>query len=291
MKKRSFGGSLEDILGVVTNNSKIIDIHQKLETIFLHEIHPGKYQPRKSFDQNSLKELADSIKEKGILQPIIVRKDGDAYEIIAGERRWRAAQIAGFKSVPAIICDIKDNDAIAFSLIENIQRQDLNPIEEALALKKLTEELSITHEAVAKSIGKSRAMVTNTMRLLNLAEPVQEMLIARQLEMGHARSLLSLPLDQQITLAELVIVKKMTVRAVELQVRSLQAKYCTNAKNIPQSNSAGDSSQLATLEEELFKKLGLITKIQLKTDGTGKFVCQFSNLNKLRSILSELNPI
>lgn len=288
MKKRSFGGSLEDILGVVTNNSKIVDIHQKLETIFLHEIHPGKYQPRKNFDQNSLKELADSIKEKGILQPIIVRKIRNEYEIIAGERRWRAAQIAGFKSVPVIICDIKDSDAIAFSLIENIQRQDLNPIEEALALKRLTEELSITHEAVAKSIGKSRAVVTNTMRLLNLAEPVQEMLIVRQLEMGHARALLSLPLDQQDTLANLIVTKKMTVRAVELLVRSLQTKNCISGKNIQQSNSVEDINQSVALEVDLFKKLGFVTKIQLKANGAGKFVCQFSSLNKLRDVLNKL---
>lgn len=291
MKKRSLGSSLEDILGAVTNNSKIAGMHQKLEMIFLHKIHPGKYQPRKNFDQDSLKELANSIKEKGILQPIIVRKSNDEYEIIAGERRWRAAQIAGFNSVPAVVCNIENNDAIAFSLIENIQRQDLNPIEEALALKRLTEELSITHEDVAKSIGKSRAMITNTMRLLNLAEPVQTMLITRQLEMGHARALLSLSLDQQNTVAELAIAKKMTVRAVEQQVRAIQAKNCNKGENIQKSDLVEKSNQLTLLEEELCKKLGLVTKIQLKANGNGKFVCQFSNLNKLRSILSKLKPI
>lgn len=294
MSRRVFGKELNDILNISKVSVKEIDpyltVHREFKILFPHEIIPGKCQPREHFDPNFLQELANSIKEKGILQPLIVRKLEDKYELIAGERRWRAAQIAGVKQIPVIICEIDDDQALACSLIENIQRQDLNPIEEALALKRLTEELSITHEAVAKSIGKSRTMVTNIMRLLNLAKSVQEMLIARQLEMGHARALLSLPLEQQTTLAKLVVAKKMTVRAVELKVRSLQEKNYSNVKNIKQSNLAEDVSQLVALEIELFKKLGLVTKIQLKTDGTGKFVCQFSNLNKLRSVLNKLNP-
>lgn len=295
MSRRVFGEELNDILSISKTSVKELDpyltVHREFKILFPHEITPGKCQPREHFDSSFLQELADSIKEKGILQPLIVRKLGDEYELIAGERRWRAAQIAGVKQIPVIVCEIDDDQALAYSLIENIQRQDLNPIEEALALKRLTEELSITHEVVAKSIGKSRAMVTNTMRLLNLAEPVQTMLITRQLEMGHARALLSLSLDQQNTVAKLAIAKKMTVRAVEQQVRTLQAKNCNNGKNIQKPDLAWESNQLTLLEEELCKKLGLVTKIQLKTNGTGKFTCQFSNLDKLKAVLNNLKSV
>lgn len=290
MSRRIFGEELNDILNISKVSVKEIDpyltIHREFKILFPHEIIPGKYQPRKNFDQNSLQELADSIKEKGILQPLIVRKLGSEYELIAGERRWRAAQIAGAKQIPVIICEIADNQALAYSLIENIQRQDLNPIEEAVALKRLTEELAITHEAVAKSIGKSRAMVTNTMRLLNLVEPVQDMLIAHQLEMGHARALLSLPPEKQITLAKQIVNKQMTVRAVEFQVRLLLTEDSFNIQKT-KKNNLENHDQLPDLEAELSKKLGFTTKIHLNPDGSGKFICQFLDVNKLKFIFSK----
>jgi ParB family transcriptional regulator, chromosome partitioning protein len=226
MARRTFGEGLNDVFGKTKAYIEEIEVssgvHREFKTVLPNEIKPGVYQPRRDFDQHSLQELADSIKEKGILQPLIVRKSGKGYEIIAGERRWRAAQMAGLDQIPIVICEINDNDALAFSLIENIQRQDLNPIEEAIALNRLIEEFTMTHEEVAKSIGRSRTMVTNMLRLLNLEDLVKEMLISHHLEMGHARALLSLSESKQITVAKFIVDKQMTVREAEAYVRLLQ---------------------------------------------------------------------
>ena len=291
MSRRILGTGLKDIFELVESNSNfnsdlisasVSDIHQKLKMVFPHEIHPGAYQPRRDFDQNSLQELAASIKEKGILQPLTVREVGVEYELIAGERRWRAAQLAGLKLVPIIACNINNNDALAFSLIENIQRQDLNPIEEATALKRLLEEFTMTHEAVAKSIGRSRAMVTNMLRLLNLAEPVKAMLITKRLEMGHARALLSLSQEQQINVASTVVAKHMTVRATENYVRSLQAN------SIIQTSTTEKPIKVLELEQELFGLLKPKTKIQINAKGEGKLTCYFSSIHDMEALIKQL---
>lgn len=286
MSRRVFGEELSDIFSISKLSAKNIDsypsVHREFRMVFPHEINPGKYQPRRNFDQNSLQDLANSIKEKGILQPLIVRKSGSEYELIAGERRWRAAQIAGLKQIPVVICEIDDNHALAYSLIENIQRQDLDPIEEATSLKRLLEEFSMTHEEVAKSVGRSRTMVTNMLRLLNLAEPVKNMLVSRQLEMGHARALLCLPEGKQIKTAKLIVDKRMTVRGTEVYVKALQID--------PQAEKivVDKNSKFLEWEKELFEMLGVDTKIQISAQGKGRVICYFSNVDNLEGLINKL---
>lgn len=286
MARRTFGDELKDVLGTsklsVEEAAKHPGVHREFQYLFAHEIIPGTYQPRQSFDQDSLQELSDSIKEKGILQPLIVRKSDKEYELIAGERRWRAAQLAGLKQIPVIVCEIDNNAALAFSLIENIQRQNLNPIEEATALKRLLEEFSMTHEEVAKSIGKSRALVSNTLRLLNLAEPVKEMLANRQIEMGHARAILSLSEEKQIEAAKIIVAKQMTVRGTEAFVRLLQTEKGEK------SSTMDDNPRLLSLEKELCELFGLTAKIQVNAKGKGKFICHFLCINDLEKLIRQL---
>ena len=198
---RRLGGGLDAILGAVNANSSdelLENSKQEFKKIMVNQLVPGQYQPRRQFDQKALEELSLSISKQGIIQPIVVRKiNMSEYEIIAGERRWRAAQMAGLQQVPVIICNVTDESALAFSLIENIQRQDLNPIEEAVALKRLVEEFKMTHEQVAESVGRSRSMVTNMLRLLNLVPSVQQLLVEKKLDIGHARLLLVFSKDDQ----------------------------------------------------------------------------------------------
>lgn len=286
MARRTFGEGLNDVFGKTKSYIEEIEatsgVHKEFKTVLPNEIKSGAYQPRRDFDQNSLQELADSIKEKGILQPLIVRKSGKEYELIAGERRWRAAQMAGLKQIPIMICEINDNDALAFSLIENIQRQDLNPIEEAIALKRLLEEFTMTHEEVAKSIGRSRTMVTNMLRLLNLADLVKEMLISHYLEMGHARALLSLSKDKQVIVAKFIIDKQMTVREAEAYVRLLQADLVTRKVTVEKSD------RLLVLEKKLCEIFGVRAKIQINAKGEGRIICQFHNIDSLELLIDKL---
>ncbi len=190
--RKNFGGGLDAVLGAVNSDAVVSEnAGKELKTLMVQQLSPGIYQPRREFDQVALQELSNSIASQGIVQPIVVRNSGnEKYEIIAGERRWRAAQMAGLQQVPVITCDISDESALAFGLIENIQRQDLNPIEEAFVLKWLIEEFKMTHEQVAKSVGRSRATVSNMLRLLNLSQPVQVQLVSKQLDVGHAKLLL-----------------------------------------------------------------------------------------------------
>ncbi len=223
--RRTFGSGLDAVIGVVGTSVEELKAHpnnkQELKQVMVHQVVPGKFQPRREFDQASLQELSDSIAAQGILQPIIVRKSGlNEYEIVAGERRWRAAQIAGLHQVPVITCDITNESALAFGLIENIQRQDLNPIEEAFALKRLIEEFKMTHEKIAHSIGRSRAMVSNMLRLLNLTQSVQQLLITKKLDVGHVKVLLVFTPEEQEEIASIIIERKLTVRATEKLVQS-----------------------------------------------------------------------
>ena len=257
-----------------------------LKNIPIDLIQRGKYQPRTDMHEDALEELAASIRAQGVMQPIVVRPiSSDKYEIIAGERRWRATQIAGLDSIPAIIKPVGDEAAIAMSLIENIQRENLNPIEEAMALKRLQEEFELTQQEVADAVGKSRATVANLMRLIGLTIDVRRMLEHGDLEMGHARALLSLPDIQQSEAARSVVGKGLSVRQTESLVRRLIAEAGSN-------NSAGPKMadpDIKNLEESLADKLGAKVMIQHTAKGKGRLVLKYNSLDELDGILSHIN--
>lgn len=246
----------------------------------------GKYQPRRDMHEESLQELADSIKAQGVMQPIVVRpvEGKDRYEIIAGERRWRATLLAGLDTIPAVIRDVSDEAAIAMALIENIQREDLNPVEEAVALKRLQDEFELTHQQVAEAVGKSRTAVSNILRLLNLSLDVRTMLERGDIEMGHARCLLSLNSDQQRALARHIVAKGLSVRQAETLVRNtLEAKTPAPEKSV--------SADIEKLEEGLSEKIGVPVSVQHSAKGSGKLVLKYNNLDELDGILSHLQYV
>jgi len=248
-------------------------------------IQRGKYQPRTDMHEEALEELANSIKKQGVMQPIVIRPiSSDKYEIIAGERRWRATQIAGLDTIPAIIKPVGDEAAIAMSLIENIQRENLNPIEEAMALKRLQDEFELTQQEVADAVGKSRATVTNLIRLIGLNIDVRRMLEHGDLEMGHARALLALPDTQQSEAARSVVGKGLSVRQTESLVRRLTAE----ASSSPSSNKAIDPD-IKNLEDNLADKLGAKVLIQHTAKGKGKLILKYNSLDELDGILSHIN--
>jgi ParB family chromosome partitioning protein len=247
-------------------------------------LQPGKYQPRTRMDPGSLEELAESIRSQGIMQPILVREIGRGrFEIIAGERRWRAAQIAGLTEVPALVREIADEAALAMSLIENIQREDLNPLEEAAGVQRLIDEFGMTHEQAANAIGRSRSATTNLLRLLQLAEPVQEQLITGDLDMGHARALLTLPPADQIALANRVVAQGLTVRDTERMV----ARGGVSAQG--PARAAPVSRDLARLEEELSDLLGAAVTIQTRARGAGRLTIRFNDLDQLDGLIARLH--
>ena len=243
-------------------------------------IQRGKYQPRADFDEAALEELASSIKSQGLMQPIVIRPIGpQKYEIIAGERRWRAAQIAGLDSIPAVIRMVSDEAAIAMSLIENIQREDLNPIEEALALKRLQDEFKLTQQEVADAVGRSRPAVTNLMRLVGLHIDVQKMLQTGLLEMGHARTLLTLPEIKQVDFARDIAKKGLSVRQTEELVRKAKSpKEVVSERSI--------DPNIKNLEESLGEKLGAKVLIEYKTNGKGRLIVSYNSLDELDGILA-----
>ena len=252
----------------------------------------GKYQPRTDMRQESLGELADSIKARGLVQPILVRPlarpnptESQRYEIIAGERRWRAAQMAGLSEIPAVIRDVPDEAAVAMALIENIQREDLNPLEEARALMRLIEEFGLTHQAAAEAVGRSRAAVSNLVRLMELADEVKELLESRRIEMGHARALLALTVRrQQIEVADLVAKKGLSVRDTEALVRRLIAPAAAQ-----KSDSPAVDPDIHRLERELADKLGAKVAFQHGASGKGKLVVTYNTLDELEGILSHIH--
>jgi ParB family chromosome partitioning protein len=253
----------------------------------------GKYQPRIDMRPESLSELAESIKSQGIVQPIIVRPLAGApgetqrYEIIAGERRWRAAQMAGTAEIPAIIRDIPDEAAVAMSLIENIQREDLNPLEEARALSRLIEEFGLTHQAAAEAVGRSRAAVSNLLRLMDLADEVKQLLEQRSIEMGHARALLALTTRrQQIEVAGLVAKKSLSVRDTEALVRRLLAPAVGGAAE--QGRTAAEDPDIRRLELDLADKLGAKVLFQHSASGRGKLIVSYNSLDELEGILEHI---
>ena len=279
-KLKGLGRGLDALLAGNTGES---GNSGELRTLEVGLLQPGKYQPRTRMDPGSLEELAESIKSQGIMQPIIVRSiGGGRFEIIAGERRWRAAQLAGLSEVPTLVRDIPDDAALAMSLIENIQREDLNPLEEAAGVQRLIDEFDMTHEQAANAIGRSRSATTNLLRLLQLAEPVQEQLVTGDLDMGHARALLSLPKADQIALANRVVAQGLTVRDTEkLVARGGLAEQGGKAKAEP-------SRDLARLEEELSDIVGAPVSISANARGAGKLVIRFNDLDQLDGLIARL---
>ncbi|HEV7804115.1 MAG TPA: ParB/RepB/Spo0J family partition protein [Burkholderiales bacterium] len=254
-----------------------------LRTLGIDQLQPGKYQPRSHMEQGALAELAESIKTQGVMQPVLVRPlRAGGYEIIAGERRWRAARLAGLTTVPALVKDIPDQQALAAALIENIQREDLNPLEEATGIQRLSEEFGLTHQTIAETLGRSRTSVTNLLRLLDLAPPVRELLAEGRIDMGHARALLTLPVARQIELAREAAHKQLTVREVEQRV--------AGALKGTQPRRARVDRDVARLEEEWSDRLG--TSVQIKPRGKrgGKLVLAYRTLEELDQILAKLSP-
>jgi ParB family chromosome partitioning protein len=252
----------------------------------------GKYQPRADMRTESLGELADSIKARGLVQPILVRPlprpnptESQRYEIIAGERRWRAAQMAGLSEIPAVIRDVPDEDAVAMALIENIQRENLNPLEEARALLRLIEEFGLTHQAAAEAVGRSRAAVSNLVRLMELTDEVKEMLEHRKIEMGHARAILGLATRrQQIEVATLVAKKSLSVRDTESLVRRIMSPKTAESSGSP----AAADPDIQRLETEIAEKLGAKVAFQHAASGKGKLVVSYNSLDELEGILAHI---
>lgn len=292
VRKRGLGKSLDALLSYtnVDNTAYDQDAHDrdnfadgsKLSLLSVTEIEPGKYQPRRDMDVDALNELANSIRQQGILQPLIVRPidHGHRYEIIAGERRFRAAQIAGLNEVPVIIRHIPDEAAIAIALIENIQREDLNPIEEAIALNRLIAEFGLTHQQVAEAVGKSRVSVTNLLRLLQLPDIVKILVAEKQLEMGHARTLITLPETVQLETAQLIVTRGLSVRETELLVKRLQA---------PQKNTSKETDpDILHLQEKLSKQFKIKVAIRCNQKGRGKLIFHYKNLRELDALVAQI---
>jgi ParB family chromosome partitioning protein len=276
-RPKGLGRGLDALLGAGDEPPR-----ESLTTLPVARIRPGRYQPRTKMDQQALAELAASIRSQGLMQPVLVRPvDRDRYELIAGERRWRAAQMAGLDEVPAVVREVPDDAALAMSLIENIQRENLNPMEEATGVSRLVEEFRMTHEQAADAVGRSRSATTNLLRLLKLAKPVQEMLMEGALEMGHARALLSLDGARQIELANRVAARRLSVRETEALV---QRQLRGPAKR---SKKKGDRD-LARLEEEISERLGTTVEIRASRKGSGKLVLHYSSLEHLEELLKRL---
>ncbi|WP_137896283.1 ParB/RepB/Spo0J family partition protein [Ramlibacter sp. 2FC] len=301
-KPKGLGRGLEALLG-----PKAAERSTELEgagaggippsTLALAEMVPGVYQPRTRMDEGALYELAESIKAQGIMQPILVRKLNDGphagkHEIIAGERRFRAARLAGLDSVPVLVRDVPNESAAAMALIENIQREDLNPLEEAHGLQRLVKEFGLTHEQAAQAVGRSRSAASNLLRLLNLAEPVQTMLMAGDLDMGHARALLALDRANQITAANQIGAKQMSVREAERLVKKLGAEF----NLVPQKPKPEKSRDLKRVEEELSDLLTAEVEVRVKkrvkrhgrAEEMGELAIQFGSLDELNGLIDRL---
>jgi ParB family transcriptional regulator, chromosome partitioning protein len=295
VKKRGLGRGLDALLGshqaarqvAQEEGAPEVSNDGELKHLPVDMIQRGKYQPRRDMNQEALQELANSIKAQGVMQPIVVRSIGpDRYEIIAGERRWRATQLAGLDKIPAVIRDVPDDAAVAMALIENIQREDLNPMEEALALARLQQEFELTHQQIADAVGKSRATVTNLLRLMSLREDVQRLLEHGDIEMGHARALLGLALEQQASAASTVISKGLSVRQTEALVRRLleeEQKPASSPGVAPRSDP-----DIRQLQESLAEKVGAPVLIQHGAKGKGRLVFTYNSLDELDGILAHI---
>ena len=281
-KKRGLGKSLDALLvGSLTTMDDSGESRQKERLCHLSVdlIQRGKYQPRRDMDPEALQDLSNSIRSQGVIQPIVVRHMlGGRYEIVAGERRWRAAQMAGLTEIPAVVRDIPDEAAVAIALIENIQRENLNPVEEAMALQRLLDEFSMTHQQVADAVGKSRASVTNLLRLLLLNDEVKTMLEHGDIEMGHARAMLTLTEAQQMDVAQNIVDKGLSVRDTEEMVRRLQMPQ------LPVMPKSIDPD-VKRLQEDISSRLRMAVQIQYNSKGKGKVVIRYKNLTELDTLL------
>ncbi|HZV97882.1 MAG TPA: ParB/RepB/Spo0J family partition protein [Methylophilaceae bacterium] len=276
VKSKGLGRGLDALLAGDVGSVGEAD---SLRMLKVEQLQPGKYQPRTQMDAESLSNLADSIKAQGIMQPILTRQvAAERFEIIAGERRWRAAQLAGLHEVPVMVRVIPDESALAMALIENIQRENLNPLEEAVGIKRLIDEFSMTHQAASEAVGRSRTAVTNLLRLLNLAMPVQDMLMHGKIDMGHARALLSVDGAQQILLAEQISNKKLSVREAERLVN--QILHPPKKPVRPKPNR-----DLLRLQESVADRIGAKVSIKHNGKGAGKLVIDYQNLDQLDGIL------
>ncbi|MFA7293320.1 MAG: ParB/RepB/Spo0J family partition protein [Rhodocyclaceae bacterium] len=276
-KMRGLGRGLDALLAGDESAKK-----EQQRSLPVSALQPGKYQPRTQMDKASLDELAASIRAQGLMQPILVRPVAqDRYEIIAGERRWRAAQLAGLAEVPTLIRDIPDENALAMALIENIQRENLNPLEEALGLQRLVDEFSLTHQQAADAVGRSRPTASNLLRLLQLAQPVQDMLMAGEIDMGHARALLPLAAALQVQLAQRIAQKGLSVREAE---RLVQREMSPPSTRVPPK----PDRDLVRLQDELSDVLGASVAIKANRKGAGKVTIDFSDLDQLEGILIRL---
>ncbi|NOR68425.1 MAG: ParB/RepB/Spo0J family partition protein [Methylomarinum sp.] len=279
-KKRGLGRGLNALLGDMEPAAQ--EKSHSQESLPIEFLQRGKYQPRKDMNPEALKELADSIKAQGIIQPIVIRAVGeDKYEIIAGERRWRAAQLTELQEVPVVIKDIDDRAAMAVALIENIQREDLNALEESEALKRLVDEFDLTHQQAADAVGKSRAMVSNLLRLIDLQSEVKIQLSKGLLEMGHARALLALEAEKQVEVANKVVKLGLTVRATEKLI-----KYMGQEKK---TGKAPQDTDTLRLQEDLTEKTGAKVTINHQNSGKGKLVFSYTSLEELEGIINRIN--
>ena len=278
-KPKGLGRGLDALLGGEDNAAPP---QGDLRMMKMSQLVPGKYQPRTQFDSESLQELADSIRAQGLMQPILAREIADGFEIIAGERRWRAARLAGLNEVPVLLREVADDAVAAMGLIENIQREDLNAIDEAHGLQRLIHEFGMTHDSAAQAVGKSRAAVSNLLRLLNLSRPVQDMLTAGLIEMGHARALLPLSAGVQRELAHEVETRGLSVREVERRVARLKEP----AAAAPPPSAV--SRDLLRLEESLSDALGMTARVQANKQGKGRLTLSFASHAELQGLLEKL---
>ncbi len=292
MKKPGLGRGLDALLGTGSTHSdsapRAGEPKDILKNLPVDVLQRGRYQPRQDFEPTSLQELADSIRAQGVVQPIVVRPlaaQPGRFEIIAGERRWRATQLAGLHEIPVVIRDVSDQAAMAMALIENIQRENLNPVEEAVALQRLIEEFALTHSQAAEAVGRSRAAVTNMLRLLSLSEEAKRLLEKGELEMGHARALLALELSLQTQTARQVVSRGLSVRETEQLVRKLLKPKEPDYNLAGKNHLDPDTRQL---QEQLSEKLGAQVQFQHTAKGKGKLVISYNNLDELDGILQHI---
>lgn len=288
-KKRGLGSLGVDVLlsAAKTENaitSSDANSDKSLQSLPIDLIHQSPYQPRQAMEPEALEELASSIRQQGVVQPIIVRKAGDEYELIAGERRWRASQQAGLQNIPAVVKDVNDQEAAAIAIIENLQREDLNPLEEAQAFANLIEKFGLTHQEVGEVVSRSRAAVSNSLRLLALAQPVKDMLNRGELEMGHARPLLALSEQQQIKCAQNIIQRQLSVRGAEALVKQLQE----GGGKKKSSSSIHQDPDVSRMEHKLADHLGARVSIQHSQNGSGRMQIRYTNLDEFEGIIDKL---
>lgn len=277
-KQKGLGRGLDALL---SGNGNADFAEESLQSLEIAKLQPGKYQPRTNMDQVALAELAESIKAQGVMQPILVRPiSADQYEIIAGERRWRAARLAGLSEVPALIRKVADESALAMSLIENIQRENLNPLEEAMGIQRLINEFGMTHQTAGEALGNSRSTISNLLRLLNLSAPVQELMMQGKIDMGHGRALLSLAPVQQIKIANVIVQKQLSVRETEKIVNQIEHPVLKKVKK--------PDRDLLRIQEEVSERLGAQIAIKPKQNGQGNIVIHYTSLDQLDDILSKL---